>query len=341
VTQWGKLTGLDLDRLTFDSAPGGAAEPPLSNGNLRPVAGTLAGGGSAALPTPAVKVVSSSATGARLSVTGASGPFWLVLGESVNAGWKAGIVGGPSLGGSTLIDGFANGWYVDPHSGSFVVDLSWTPQREVDIALVASALAILACLLLAFVPWGRLSIRRRRPSPGWPSRRRHAVGASPAAGATGAGSHADPKDPFDGGWPATLGPAWLADGGPAGPLASLVVAVAVGALGVLLLPPAWALPFGGVLALATLIAARFGGTRFLLTFGAVAAAVVAAAATVTGQMTYHYAPGDHWPESFSGTNIAALVAFVAIAADSLVELVRQRAAARAGPSTGEEAESDP
>ena len=230
VTQWGKLTGLDLDRLVFDSAPGGAAEPLLASGDLRPVPGTLAGGGVAALPAPTVRVVSSSATNARLSVTGASGPFWLVLGQSVNAGWTAHVAGGPSLGGSTLIDGFANGWYVEPHGQSFTVDLTWTPQHEVDIALVVSAISILACLLLAFVPWRRLPRRRRQSGP-----RRH-LGRRRGASVGEAGT-AEATETFDGRWPATLGPPWLADGRPAGLLESLAVAAVAGGICLLVLPP--------------------------------------------------------------------------------------------------------
>ncbi len=330
VTQWGKLTGLDLDRLVFDSAPGGAAEPLLASGDLRPVPGTLAGGGVAALPAPTVRVVSSSATNARLSVTGASGPFWLVLGQSVNAGWTAHVAGGPSLGGSTLIDGFANGWYVEPHGQSFTVDLTWTPQHEVDIALVVSAISILACLLLAFVPWRRLPRRRRQSGP-----RRH-LGRRRGASVGEAGT-AEATETFDGRWPATLGPPWLADGRPAGLLESLAVAAVAGGICLLVLPPSATLPVAAAVAVATLACARFGATRIVLSLGALAAAIVAGAVTVAGQMTNHYPPGDHWPESFSGTNVAAFIAFVALAADCLVEIVRQRAAARGaaeGPSAG-------
>jgi hypothetical protein len=344
VTQWGDLTGLDLDRLVLDSAAGGAAEALLANGDAPPVAGTIAGAGVAALAAPTVRVVSSTATGARLAVSGASGPFWLVLGESVNAGWTARIASGPSLGGSTLIDGFANGWYVDPSGSSFTVDLSWTPQREVDIALVLSALAIFACLLLAFVPWDPRTRRRRRPTA---AHRRHEPGPAmetepaevedatpgdepvlavePVLGEEPVLKTEPPPGAFAGGWPATLGVPWRADGEPASLLAAISVAVVAGVVSAFVLPPGWALPIGGAVALAALASARFAGTRIFLTAGAVAAAVFAGAATVAGQMAHHYPPGDYWPQNFSGTSVAALVAFLAIATDSLVELIRRRA----------------
>ena len=82
-------------------------------------------------------------------------PFWLVLGESNNAGWEA-SVDGKNVGGSTLVNGYANGWLVHPTAGTFSVTLRWTPQRTVWIALGVSALAFLVCLFLA--------LRRRRGS---------------------------------------------------------------------------------------------------------------------------------------------------------------------------------
>ena len=74
-------------------------------------------------------------------------PFWLVLGQSNNPGWTA-DVGGESLGEPQLVDGFANGWLVTPDKASFTVDMHFAPQRRVDLALVVSVVAALACLLL-------------------------------------------------------------------------------------------------------------------------------------------------------------------------------------------------
>jgi hypothetical protein len=367
VTQWGKLTGLDLDRLVLDSSPGGAAEPLLADGDARPVAGTLGGGGSVALPTPKVHVLSTTATTAKLSVTGATGPFWLVLGESINTGWQAQIVGGPSLGGATLIDGYSNGWYVADRTGSFDVDLAWTPQHVVDIALAVSGVSIALCIVLGFVPWGRLRRRRRaRPSHRAVGAGAHAKGrralsaeeatvaAAPArAGPDGAtsgvveaepGAAAEPDGaealdpevpsndgvagPLAGGWPATFGKPWLADGRPASIVACLFAALAAGGSTALVIPHPWGFRAGVAVGLATLVCARLGGLRLVLTLTAVGAAVVAGAITVTGQMTHHYAAGGFWPSNFPNANIVAFVAFMALAGDAIVELVRTRAAAR-------------
>ena len=95
---WGKITGWDLDRLVLDSAPGGAALAPLADGMARPAPGTFGTLSSPRLAAPTVRVLGSSATTARLEVVGATHPFWLVLGQSLNAGWEATGPGGRPLG---------------------------------------------------------------------------------------------------------------------------------------------------------------------------------------------------------------------------------------------------
>ena len=65
-----------------------------------------------------------------------------------------------SLGTPTLIDGYANGWYITPTgSGPIEITLTWTPQRVVWIAIGLSALALAVCLGLIAVAWAR---RRRQ-----------------------------------------------------------------------------------------------------------------------------------------------------------------------------------
>jgi arabinofuranan 3-O-arabinosyltransferase len=346
VTKWGKLTGLNIDQLVLDSAPGGAAEPMLADGDPRPVPGTLAGGGSPALAAPSVHVLSQSATTAQVKVSRATGPFWLVLGESIDAGWNARIAGGTSLGTSTLIDGYANGWYV-PHGGSFVVDLVWTPQHDVDIALAVSAGAIFICLVLGFVPLRRLRRSRRDGTKGGRSKGAHGKGARDPPDETSAGAHGRdppqvaahaasagaaepvaPDGPFSGGWPATLSKPWLAAGRPAGVVACILAAVVAGGLSALVLPHPWGAGIGIAVAVGTFACARLGGLRLALTITAVGGACAAGAITITGQMTHHYVPGDSWPGNFPAANIVAFVAFLALMGDATVELVRGRAAVR-------------
>ncbi len=172
----GQVSGFDVDQLAFDSAPGGAPMPaaPSSGG-----AGSTTTASALAPPpvstSPVVRVTGQSPTSIHLTVAGVHAgpgqvPFDLVLGQSVNAGWTATVAGVGSLGRPILIDGFANGWRVDPatlaaavHDGTLSVNLVWQPQQRVDWALILSLLAIIACVVLAIGP---VRSRRRTGRPG-------------------------------------------------------------------------------------------------------------------------------------------------------------------------------
>ena len=174
----GQTSGFDIDQLAFDSAPGGGTVAPASPTTLA---------APSVPPSPTVRVVSQSSTSIRLSVEGVApsagqAPVNLVLGQSINAGWRASVVGGSALGQPFLIDGFANGWRLDPsslgpqavHDGTVTVVLTWQPQGRVDVALIISALAIVACVILVFVPTRRRRRKRggtaggQRTPPVWP-----------------------------------------------------------------------------------------------------------------------------------------------------------------------------
>ncbi len=156
-TSEGVRTGLQIDRVVLASDAGGG---PLTVAN-----GRVTGLGDAPPPAPTVTVVHNGATRMRVHVTGADSPFWLVLGESQSDGWKAtisgiGSNGAGALGTSHLVDGYANGWFVQPTRASFDVVLEWTPQRQVWAALWISAAAALMCLVVAI--WAAVRARRRR-----------------------------------------------------------------------------------------------------------------------------------------------------------------------------------
>jgi hypothetical protein len=137
----GRDTGLEVDRLVLRSAAGGAASP-LGGGTLvdQATAGQRPSG-------PSVEVIDDGHDHATVRVEGATRdePFWLVLGQSHNLGWTA-TVGGEELGAPVLVDGFANGWLVTPDAASFEVDLRFTPQQRVNIAIVISIVSALICL---------------------------------------------------------------------------------------------------------------------------------------------------------------------------------------------------
>jgi hypothetical protein len=92
-----------------------------------------------------------------LRVTGRKGPVWLVLGQSLSKGWHA-TAGGKDLGAPVLVDGYANGWLVDPGTaGEVDVRLRWTPQRIVWAGIAASLLGGLLCVAILV-----LGLRRKR-----------------------------------------------------------------------------------------------------------------------------------------------------------------------------------
>ena len=107
-------------------------------------------------------VLHSSSTSATVEVHDPTGPFWMVLGESTNAGWHASVAG-RDLGAPQVIDGYGNGWLVTPSTPGhdLVITLQWTPQHLVNLALVASGVALVLC--------GGLAL--------WPTRRRRSRGA--------------------------------------------------------------------------------------------------------------------------------------------------------------------
>jgi hypothetical protein len=87
----------------------------------------------------------------------ATGPSWLVLGQSYDAGWRAGC-DGRDLGAPRPMQGYANAWPVAASCRS--VSFAYGPQRLATVGYALSALGCLGLLVLLLI--GR---RRRVATP--------------------------------------------------------------------------------------------------------------------------------------------------------------------------------
>lgn len=151
VTGRGTMTGFDLDLLTLRSTAGGDAATGASSTR----SSATEGGSSRA--SRSVPVIESERTGRlsyRITPAATERPYWLILGQSRSDGWTATTSDGRDLGKPVLINGFANGWRVDPADlgPSTTIELRWTPQRMVWTGLGLSAVGVLVCLALALWP---------------------------------------------------------------------------------------------------------------------------------------------------------------------------------------------
>ena len=141
-TSEGRLSGIDVDLLALASSSGGG-----------PGVDTLATPPPAAPAAPKTTTTTTGRLTSDVAVTNAQDPYWVVLGQSHNDGWHA-TLNGKDLGPPTLINGFANGWRIDPATAGAdaTIHLEWTPQKLVLYGLIASALGVLVCLILLFWP---------------------------------------------------------------------------------------------------------------------------------------------------------------------------------------------
>jgi len=265
-------TAIDLDSLVLQSDAGGGA--PASVTPLRATGGGASG--------PQVHVDGSGRTSFDLTVTGATAgqPFWLVLGQSFNKGWTA-SVDGHGAGTPQLVDGYANGWLVTPTNGTVHVSLTWTPQRNVWIALLLSALGALLCIGLA--------IRRPRGAP-------IAVDDAPAESVTwrtfvrARGEHAP----------------------------SLVHALVLGAVAAVVAGAVIGPVAGAVTGLAAGVATRRRGARWLLAVGSAACLALSGLYVLARQARSKPTAAFEWPAEQDSVHqlgwvaVAFLVALVAV-----------------------------
>lgn len=136
----GAHTGIDIDRIVLRSAAAPHRGAP-----------------------PDVEVVERGRLHRTVDVTGCDAGCWLVLGEGYNRAWEA-MIGGDSLGDPAVLDGGFNGWWLPPGTERATVELRWTAQRRVTMALIASGMAVAACITLA----ARDRTRAERRAPATP-----------------------------------------------------------------------------------------------------------------------------------------------------------------------------
>jgi arabinofuranan 3-O-arabinosyltransferase len=173
----GTIADLDAGRPLRLAGCGPRARLPLPAGATQLVASAASGVRpdhlelTAAAPAPLASPVAPGGI-ASAGVSGNSGrghvqlnldrPAWLVLGESYSDGWRAwcrGRSGGErGLGVPVPIDGYANGWRVDPDCRE--ARFAFTPQRAANVGYIVSAVACLGMLALLVRP------RRRRRRAG-------------------------------------------------------------------------------------------------------------------------------------------------------------------------------
>ncbi|GAC1533100.1 MAG: alpha-(1-_3)-arabinofuranosyltransferase [Acidimicrobiales bacterium] len=305
----GRDSGIDLDRLLFASDRGGS---PLLRGPLAssgPEATTAGPAVGAQLlvrsdPHPAVDagtvtVVRKGTTSMRLRVTPpVTGESWLVLGQSNNRGWKATVRrdsrrAAVGLGSSALVDGYANGWIIPASLGRtpLTIDLVWTPQRTVNMALVASGIALVLCLLVGLTP-----VRRR--TSGW------------AIQSDGASLPRHPE-------------AWSplrSAGRPLSRRTAFVVVVVAGAISAVVIGP-WA-----GLGVAVPVAAAVARPRWrgLLSVGALALLGGCAIYVLQLQYRYRFPAKIEWPDHFDRIALLPWIAAAWVVADTVVDLLRSR-----------------
>jgi arabinofuranan 3-O-arabinosyltransferase len=311
-TALGRNVGISVDRLALSSERGGA---PLDPAALRvPVVEA----------DEPVELTGQGQTSFDLVVPEADAARWLTLGQSWSPGWRA-TVDGKDLGEPVVIDGYANGWLLDPAElgpGPHEVHIEWTPQRVVWLAIALSAAAIALCLVLIVVSLRRGSASRRGAANDRP--------LTDDAEATMRSDHrALPMDP-------ELSSRPWADrirlGAPeqASRRATAVAVALLAALMVLTVPPRPAETTMVVVVLvASWLAFRSPRGRGVLGLLAVIAYAGAAAYIVVSQWRRGYPSDFEWPQMFLRVHVLGLAAVFLLFAEGVRDVIVRR---RARPS---------
>jgi arabinofuranan 3-O-arabinosyltransferase len=314
-------TGWNIDQLALDSTAGGGAAPAATATSE----GTPSLPASQAGPSPHLTVNSVHVDTETAYVTGATSPFELVLGQSVNAGWQAVATPGPgakagahsiNLGESQLVDSFANGWAVTAPElktlggSAFEIHLTWTPQSKVWLALGASGLTLAFCLLVVFLP-ERLRRRLRRRIP-------KVLRSTPAELAP---VHEGPK--LD---------VYLSD---YSPTTSLRRSIGLGLLVGLVAASVTTVATGAIVALLMVAGLQIRQIRWITMAGGFGFITAGGLSVVLGQAAHHYLPGSNWAGSFVSSGNLILAGTVLLVADAVMVIAGDRTQRPAPPTIDE------
>ncbi|MEJ5256232.1 MAG: alpha-(1-_3)-arabinofuranosyltransferase family protein [Acidimicrobiales bacterium] len=292
----GRVSGIDLDRVALASAAGGGPAPVVP-------------ASSAAASAPPTHTVSVGPVSFEVEVAANGEPFWLSVGQSWNPGWHA-TVDGRDLGPPTIIDGYANGWLIEPDdAGPVRITVEWTPQRVVWLFLAISAVAAVATLVLA--------IGGRRPPRG----RRAITEDDPSL---------DPQ----------LTLPWEQEHERLSPQAALVAAALLSSVSFLNLSfagwlPALSLLVGG----ATYAALRAPRGRGWLALGGVGCLAAAYGYIVISQLRHRHVPDFIWPAQFERVHVLGVLAVLLLAAEAVREVALRRRTTRRPTTTPDPAAS--
>jgi hypothetical protein len=207
------------------------------------------------------------------------------------------------------------------------VDLRWAPQRQVNFAVIISAITIVVCLLLAFVP------RRRRRASGEETDPDLTVDSASDHGA-GRGSVDVVERPVVDDQPELI-TAFDSNEDQTTVRRALVIAALIGLAAAIISPP-----FTGiVIAVATFVVLRV--PRLRLALGLIAAGLVLATSVyiMIRQGRDSDLPNGGWPGSFGLSTDLVWAAVMFLMADAVIEVIQRRSAAkrrRAGTVPGAE-----
>jgi arabinofuranan 3-O-arabinosyltransferase len=132
----------------------------VARGGLQPDSLTLSTGGSTVVAgapyrLPSISYESLRAGGFDVAVGDAATPYYLVIGQNHDPGWRASI-GGRDLGPPMLLDGYSTGWWIS-QPGSYIVQIRFEPQRRYLLAVLVTGATLVAALAVVAV-----NLRRRR-----------------------------------------------------------------------------------------------------------------------------------------------------------------------------------